>query len=325
MSNAVDLANPEIFRNELEPRAAELLDRHLSMVSGKAWSPHEYVPYSDGQDFEKGYEWSPAESPLNQGVRSALYVNLLTEDNLPYYYRIIDVMFGSEGAFGEWNRRWTAEEGRHSIVIRDYVTTARLTDPIELERGRMAQVSKGEVPNPSSPLTGVVYVSLQELATKVAHFKTGDALFNTPGMGRLGRTGREIMRRVAADESLHHFFYRDLGSAALELNPSAFVVATAEVVKGFEMPGTGIPNFDEHKVNISDAGIYGATEFLNHVLKPVIEGSWKIDQLEGLDPQAEKAREAIFRRMRALQKVSSLEGMRREHLTAEMSEGLAAS
>ena len=59
---------------------------------------------------------------MADGLRSALLVNLLTEDNLPHYFRAIDQIFGADGPWGEWSRRWTAEEGRHSIVIRDYLT-----------------------------------------------------------------------------------------------------------------------------------------------------------------------------------------------------------
>ena len=72
-------------------------------------------------------------------VRSALFVNLLTEDNLPYYFRDIERMFGADGPWGEWVRRWTAEEGRHATVIRDYLTVTRMIDPVALERGRMAR------------------------------------------------------------------------------------------------------------------------------------------------------------------------------------------
>jgi hypothetical protein len=79
-------------------------------------------------------------------VRSSLFVNLLTEDNLPYYFRTIESMFGRDSAWGTWVRRWTAEEGRHSIVLRDYLTVTRMIDPVALERARMHQVSGGEVP-----------------------------------------------------------------------------------------------------------------------------------------------------------------------------------
>src|SRR6185436_8683800 len=103
-------------------------------------------PYSRAREFNGGGSWSQADADMGGGaalddnVRSALFVNLLTEDNLPYYFRDIETMFGRDGAFGEWNRRWTAEEGRHAIVMRDYLTVTRAIDPWELERARMAQV-----------------------------------------------------------------------------------------------------------------------------------------------------------------------------------------
>ena len=162
---------PQTFLAELEPVAAKLLDRHLATT--KEWFPHELVPYGRGRDFEQGYEWSADDGDLGgavlpEAVRSALFVNLLTEDNLPYYFRDIERMFEMDGAFGTWNRRWTAEEGRHSIAIRDYLIATRAVDPVLLERARMAQVSGGDVPSPDSPLNGVIYVSLQELATRIA-------------------------------------------------------------------------------------------------------------------------------------------------------------
>src|SRR5690349_12399440 len=124
--------------DELEPVAAQLLERHLA--SSKEWFPHDLVPWSRGRDFEDGYQWSPDEVDLADELRSALFVNLLTEDNPPYYFRTIERMFGADSAWGVWARRWTAEEGRHSIVIRDYLTVTRSIDPRALERARMAQV-----------------------------------------------------------------------------------------------------------------------------------------------------------------------------------------
>ena len=126
----------------LVPDVERLVERHLSTT--KTWYPHEYVPWDRAVDTDPRAQWDADASPLPSGVRAALVVNLLTEDNLPYYFRDIERMFGRDGVWGEWNRRWTAEEGRHSIVLRDYITVARLFDPVELERGRMAQVSTGE-------------------------------------------------------------------------------------------------------------------------------------------------------------------------------------
>ena len=144
---------------------------------------------------------------MHRGVRSALFVNVLTEDNLPYYFHDIAITFGEEGPWGEWVRRWTAEEGRHSIVLRDYLTVSGHVDPVDLERARMIQVSGGMIPHPPSVVDGLVYVALQELATRVAHLNTGKAIDDPAGY--------VVMKRVAADENLHHLFYRDLVCASL--------------------------------------------------------------------------------------------------------------
>ncbi|HKY14402.1 MAG TPA: acyl-ACP desaturase, partial [Microthrixaceae bacterium] len=103
----------------LAPVAAGLVDRHLAAT--KEWFPHELVPWELGASVEPDRPWSESESHLPPGVRSALLVNLLTEDNLPYYFRDVERMFAGSDPWNFWNRRWTAEEGRHSIVIRDYI------------------------------------------------------------------------------------------------------------------------------------------------------------------------------------------------------------
>ena len=155
---------------ELEPVAEKLLERHMGVA--KEWFPHEMVPYSRGKDFDPNHQWVPedadfgaAGSDIDEAVRGALYLNLLTEDNLPYYFRDIDRLFGSDTAFGAWARNWTAEEGRHSIVMRDYFTVTRAVDPVQLERARMIQVRSGQVPAPHDAFEALSYVSMQELAT----------------------------------------------------------------------------------------------------------------------------------------------------------------
>jgi acyl-[acyl-carrier-protein] desaturase len=272
---------------ELEPAVGRLLDRHLAQA--KEWFPHQLVPWGRGQDFEPDWEWSPAESTLPPEVRSSLFVNLLTEDNLPYYFRTIEAMFGRDSAWGEWSRRWTAEEGRHSIVIRDYLTVTRQVDPVALERARMAQVTCGQVPEPDLPHDGLVYVTLQELATRIAHHNTGK-LLDDP-------VGYEVMKRVASDENRHHLFYRDATAAAIELDPSGMVLAIERQVRRFEMPGTGIVDFDEHARAIARAGIYDFQVHHDQILAPVVLRQWGVEGLTGLTDEAEHARDALLGRI----------------------------
>lgn len=297
---------------ELEPVAARLLDRHLAQ--SKEWFPHALVPYSRGRDFEPDYEWSPEEAGVPAEVRSSLFVNLLTEDNLPYYFRTIESMFGRESAWGEWSRRWTAEEARHSIVLREYLTVTRAIDPVELERARMAQMSCGQVPEPDTPQDGLVYVSLQELATRIAHLNTGKLVGD--------RVAYDIMKRVASDENRHHLFYRDLTAAALEVDPSGMVIAMERQVREFEMPGTGIVDFDRHARAIARAGIYDFQIHHDQILVPVVLRHWGVEELTGLSDAAERARESLLKRIERIGRAGRrMARQREEQARAEQAEG----
>src|SRR5712691_7424989 len=231
---AVGSVPPHDMLRELEPALRRGLDHHLSTAT--EWFPHEYVPYDVGRDYS-AEPWNAADSELDPISRIALEVNLLTEDNLPYYLPALWKTFGRDGAWGEWVRRWTAEEGRHAIVLRDYLTVTRGMDPVALERGRMDQVSRGYYPNGSDgfftdPLDGVVYTTIQELATRVSHRNTG-IFANDPLIEKL-------TARIAIDENLHYVFYRELGKAALEIDPSAMMMAINRQVIAFAMPGIEI-------------------------------------------------------------------------------------
>jgi acyl-[acyl-carrier-protein] desaturase len=284
---------------ELEPTVERLLDRHLS--SSKEWFPHEQVPYGRGRDPVPGEVWTEADADLagatiDDGVRSALLVNLLTEDNLPYYFRSIEKMFGADGAWGTWVRRWTAEEGRHSMAIYGYLMVTRAIDPHLLERSRMAQVSGGVTPNPPSLQDGFVYLSLQELATRIAHRATGK-LMGDP-------IGYEVMARVAADENLHQLFYRDLAAAAIEVDPDGMMQAMERQVISFAMPGVGIPGFAEHARRIAQAGIYDLAVHHDQILVPVVLRQWDAANITGLSDEGERARERLLARLAKSERVA---------------------
>ncbi len=300
------------FLTELEPVAEKFYNRH--MEKSKQWYPHLLIPYSQGEDFDEEYIWEQEQSVVRDpDVRSALIVNLLTEDNLPFYFRDIDRMFSGEGAWRAWNGQWTAEEGRHSIAIRDYLTVTRAVDPKALEDARMVQVSKGEVPQPHTARMGMIYVTLQELATRVAHRNTGSKLSDVDTIGK------KIMDRVGNDENFHFLFYRDVATESIQLDPSGFVQDVEEIVTNFEMPGTGIPNFTRHAARIALSGVYGQTEFLERVVEPVLQ-TWKFWDLENLSGAAEASRERLAKKLETLAKSVQKEKEKRERREAKLKE-----
>jgi acyl-[acyl-carrier-protein] desaturase len=103
------------------------------------------------------------------------------------------------------------------------------------------------------------------------------------------------MSRVAADENLHHLFYRDLVSAALEIDPSGMVAAIDRQVRSFEMPGAGIEDFKTHARVVAEAGVYDFAAHHDQILVPVVFKHWRIEQLPNLKSAAEQARERLVK------------------------------
>ena len=286
--------------HDLTPVAESLLERHLATT--KEWFPHEHVPYSRGRDHVPGEVWSEDDADLggatlDPAVRSALFVNLLTEDNLPYYFRTVEHLFGRDGAWGTWVRRWTAEEGRHSMAIYSYLMTTRAIDPVQLERARMTQVSGGVIPIPDTLFEGFIYLALQELATRISHRNTARML-NDP-------KGYDVMKRVVADENLHQIFYRDLAQAAFEAAPDHMMIALEKVVRTFTMPGTGIPDFQAHSAVIAKAGIYDLQIHHEQILAPVVLRQWDAENVKGLSGEGAAAQERLMKRMRTSERVAT--------------------
>ncbi len=298
-SLVVDSTKDRALVEELAGPAAALFNRHLA--ASKQWYPFEDIPWGDAADFAEE-AWNAKQYPLSEGVQSAIIVNVLTEDNLPYYTHTLMSPINADHPLREWSRRWTAEEWRHSAAIRDWILATRAIDPYRLEDDRMVQMSRGQVPQSQSVAEMIAYVSFQELATQVAHRNTGMALDKT-------KRGKKIMSKVAGDEGLHHAFYRDLVLAGLEIDPSTMVMAIQSELRGFKMPGTGIPGFEDHEVAIALAGIFGAQQFVEAVVKPTIE-YWRIFELEGLSAEAEKAREKLHKNMTGLTRLAAAQQAR---------------
>ena len=269
---------------ELEPVVAQNLDRHLALA--REWHPHDYIPWSEGRDFAflGGQDWSPEQSRLDETAKAAMITNLLTEDNLPSYHREIATRFGRDGAWGQWVGRWTAEENRHGIALRDYLVVTRGVDPVELERARMDYMTTGYDSGDKTPLQAVAYVSFQELATRVSHRNTGRATGDP--------IADQLLARIATDENLHMVFYRNLVAAAFDIDPDATMRAVADEVIGFEMPGATMAGFRRNSLLIAKAGIYDLRLHHDEVIAPILR-KWKVFERTDLGPEGEKAREEL--------------------------------
>ena len=299
---SADLTDLQLL-GELEPVVEQNLNRHLSMR--KDWNPHDYIPWSDGKNYYAlgGKDWDPEESQLSDVAQVAMVQNLLTEDNLPSYHREIAMNFGMDGAWGNWVNRWTAEENRHGIALRDYLVVTRAVDPVELEKLRVEQMTRGFSPGQNqqgdlfaeSLFDSVIYVTFQELATRVSHRNTGKACNET--------IADQLLARISADENLHMIFYRDVSEAGFDIAPDQAMKSLHRVLRNFKMPGYTVPEFRRKAVIIAVGGVYDPRIHLDDVVMPVLK-KWRIFERDDFTGEAAKLRDDLGLLVEELEKAS---------------------
>ncbi|MFD0364978.1 acyl-ACP desaturase [Nocardia sp. GCM10030253] len=282
---AKDLTQIELLA-ELEPVVAANIDRHVATV--RDWCPHDYVPWDEGRNFAAmgGEDWDPEQSRLSEVAKVAMITNLLTEDNLPSYHRVIAENFSRNGAWGTWVGRWTAEENRHAIAMRDYLVCTRAVDPVALENDRMVHLTRGvHAPDGfGGVLDQVAYVTFQELATRVSHRSTA-RVCDDP-------IAERMLQRIAADENLHMMFYRNITGAAFDIAPDQTMESVTTIVKTFAMPGAGMPNWRRNGVLMVKHGIYDLRQHLDEVVLPVLR-IWNVFKRTDFTARGERSREEL--------------------------------
>ncbi len=286
-----DLSDLQLLR-ELEPVVEKNLNRHLSMH--KNWNPHDYIPWSDGKNYYAlgGQDWEPGQSQISDVAQVAMVQNLVTEDNLPAYHLEIAMNFGMDGAWGQWVNRWTAEENRHGIALRDYLVVTRAVDPVELEKLRIEVENRGFSPGQNhqgdffaDTLTdSIIYVTFQELATRVSHRNTGKACNET--------IADQLLAKVSADENLHMIFYRNVSEAAFDISPNRTMNALHKILRNFQMPGFLVPEFRRKAVMIAVGGVYDPRIHLHEVVIPVLT-NWRIFDRDDFTGEAAAQRDDL--------------------------------
>ncbi len=266
----------------IEPVVARLTEEHLERRTH--WYFHDIVPWERGESF-RDKPWDVSQSTISENARTSLVLNLLTEDNLPYYHVLIEKYMPKTSAFTAWNHLWTAEEGQHAIAIRSYLLTSRNCDPDELEDDRMATAIRGYEPTYDDPTEIFAYTSLQELATRVSHRNAGKITDDPAAF--------ELMRNIAADENHHYIFYKGVMAAMLAENPSAVLSGIYRMLTKFEMPGVAIPGFMRRSINVAKAGVYNLRIHHDRVVTPLLR-DWQIGDLTGLTNKAAEFQDKIM-------------------------------
>lgn len=266
----------------VEPRVEELLTDHRERR--KHWYFHDLVPWERGESF-KEKPWEESQATINERARTSLVLNLLTEDNLPYYHVTLEKYMPEGSIWREWNGLWTSEEGQHSIAIRSYLLASRNCDPYELEDDRMATMQAGWEPKWNRPAELFAYTTAQELATRVSHRNAGKITEDEDAF--------ELMRNIAADENHHFMFYRGVFTEMMRIKPTQALEGLHNVLANFDMPGTGIPGFLRRSIEVARAGVYNMRIHHDNVVLPLLN-YWSIGDMTGLDLKGQELQEKIM-------------------------------
>ncbi len=279
------LAKVEVLA-DLEPIIDTLMAQHEA--KRVLWFPSELLAPEPDTDPDA---WVKALRKRAEGIsfpmRVALSLNLLTEEGLPHFHRLLAVYLGSDSIWTKWTNLWTAEEDRHGAILHDYMHDSRLVDNPVLERMQFEYIKAGFEPAwDKDPYRVFVYTSLQERATQVSHANTGKlAGQNEPIIG-------EVLANVAKEEARHYVFYRQIFAEVLKRDPDRALESAALLMPSIDMPGVNMPHFRDMADVIRRAGIYGPRDYLR-IVEELIK-FWRIETLTGLREAGQKAQEKIL-------------------------------
>ncbi len=284
--------------NHLESKVKQWMEEHIN--KRRLWFSSDFLPADEIMDEKSEGIYKRLRERvkgLKDAVRVAVAVNLLTEEGLPHFHRVIAKHLGDDSFWSKWNNMWTAEEDRHGAILRDYVRDGRLFNFREIELMQFHYIESGFNPDwDKDPYKVFVYTTLQERATQFSHRNTGlMAGDDEPVL-------KGILSSIAADEAKHFTFYRNVFKEILALDPNRAMLSAVSIMPGIDMPGLSMPNFREMADIIRRVGIYTPWHY-----KSIVEEAikfWNIELITGLNDAASKAQEKILEIPNRLEKIA---------------------
>jgi acyl-[acyl-carrier-protein] desaturase len=271
---------------DLEPSVREFIEQHES--KRELWFPSEFLPAGENDINDKMIdELRDRARGIPDSARVAITINIITEEGLPHFHRLIAEHLGSTTFWSLWNKLWTAEEDRHGNILRDYVRDSRLLNFRVLEGIQFEYLRSGFEPQwTGDPYKVFIYTTCQEKATQISHLNTGKlASHQEPLL-------HAITQKIAQDESKHYAFYMNVFKEILARDPNNALAAASSVMPSIDMPGISISNFNEYADVIRRAGIYGLRDY-----KKIVEqliSLWSIDVMTYLNEVGQKAQDKIM-------------------------------
>ena len=281
---------------DLEQVVLELMDQHER--KRPLWMPNELLGAKPGEDPDEHVRQLRRRAEgIPDSARAALALNMLTEEGLPHFHRLLAVHLGDDSHWQAWNNLWTAEEDRHGVILHDYIRDTRILNQTRLEHMQFSYLKSGFQPDwDKDPYRVFAYTTLQERATQQSHSETGRII------GEYEPLLAECLGNVATEEARHFSFYRTIFEEILKRDPDEALISAAHILPSIEMPGHTMPGFRDMAEVIRRSGIYGPRDYLRIVQEQI--RYWRIDALNGLNELGRKAQEKILGIPARLQRIA---------------------
>lgn len=276
------------------------------------WQPTDFLPNSQSDNFiEEVKEIQELSKELSDDFWTVLVGDMITEEALPTYESWLMELDGVEqdpdNPWAKWVRQWTAEENRHGDVLNKYIYLSGRVDMREVEITTQHLISDGfDIGTSRDPYKNFVYTSFQELATYISHNNVAK-IARKGGMKALAK----MSKIIAGDEMRHHQAYTTFVNHIFELDPSEMMIAFSDMMKHkIVMPAMHLREsfankstlFEDFSTVAQRIGVYTGQDYIDILKK--LNNTWKIDQIRGLNEEAEKAREYLLKLPERMERIA---------------------
>ncbi|RCU42723.1 acyl-ACP desaturase [Chryseobacterium lacus] len=304
------LVRLEVMKN-IGKEVDSFMKKYLTPVE-KIWQPSDFLPDPSSEEFKHDLEEIQTFAhEMDYDVFVTLIGDCITEEALPSYESWIMGIDGVDqengNGWSRWVRSWTAEENRHGDLLNKYLYLCGRVNMREVEITTQYLIQDGfDLGTSMDPYRNFVYTSFQETATNISHRRVGTFAKQT-GNKKLAK----MCAVIAADEARHAKAYKNFVERIFELDPSEMMLAFEDMMrKKIVMPAHLMRESGQKAGELwshfSDAAqrcmVYTAQDYID-ILKELLE-DWKIEHIDGLNVQAQKAQEYLMKLPGRLQRVT---------------------
>ena len=304
------LVRLEVMKN-IGKEVNSFMEKYLTPVE-KIWQPSDFLPDPSSEEFKHDLEEIQTFAhEMEYDVFVTLIGDCITEEALPSYESWIMGIDGVDqengNGWSKWVRSWTAEENRHGDLLNKYLYLCGRVNMREVEITTQYLIQDGfDLGTSMDPYRNFVYTSFQETATNISHRRVGTFAKQT-GNKKLAK----MCAVIAADEARHAKAYKNFVERIFELDPSEMMLAFEDMMrKKIVMPAHLMRESGQKAGELwshfSDAAqrcmVYTAQDYID-ILKELLE-DWKIEHIDGLNVQAQKAQEYLMKLPGRLQRVT---------------------